>query len=273
MLPEGLFFAFKSLLAVVAFGGAFVLHFRYWGHCPPELRHRRKGLDMLLAGRPAEAEKYFRKCLAEVNPSARVRPLVCLADAIMDQGRYEESRQYLNEALELGDSTGSCHGSVVDLLLLTRNDPSKALEMADQAAELSIRVARDVYYTRNISDDLKYAKCWSRKAEALAQLERWTEARMAVDRATRYVESAQTEILEFKPKYSFSKRLVIGGRRLAHGRDLAIAATHWRLGLAHLAVNDYGKALTHFRVTRDTDRRGKYRRLALRQLEEMESRS
>ena len=77
----------RWLLAIPVLIGAFVIFLRNAGHVAPELRLRRKGLDSLIAGRPGEAEKYFRRSLAMLDPSDQVRPLVCLADALMDQGR------------------------------------------------------------------------------------------------------------------------------------------------------------------------------------------
>jgi hypothetical protein len=103
-------------------------------------------------------------------------------------------------------------------------------------------------------------------------LDRRAEALQAMDRATRIVEAAKEEARQTRPHNSFRVMLVIGSHRLANHRDLAIATTHWQIGLAFLAIEDSGKAIEHFRITRDTDRRGKYRRLAQQQLSRLESR-
>src|ERR1035437_8875639 len=105
------------LLVILVFVGAYVIYLRNMGHCPPELRLRRKGLDLSLAGKPDKAEKYYRQSLAMLDPSDQVRSLGCLANVLMDQGRYQESQEYLERALELGDSTGSGQNSMADLLL------------------------------------------------------------------------------------------------------------------------------------------------------------
>jgi len=263
----------RWLLAILVFVGAYIIYLRNLGHCPPELRLRRKGLDLLLAGQPVKAERYYRKSMAMLDTSDQVRPLVCLASALMDQGRYDESRECLERALELGDSTGSGQGSMADLLLKMGTDPEKALEMADLAVELTTHTSRrDIYFGGEVSNDLRRATYWARRAHALAQLSRRAEARQAIDRALRIVEAAKAEAQQTRPHNSILVMMVLGSRRLNHHRDLAIATTHWRIGLAFLALEDSSEAIDHFRITRDTDHRGKYRRLAQRQLMQLESR-
>jgi tetratricopeptide (TPR) repeat protein len=262
----------RWLFAISIFAGAYIIYLRNLGHCPPELRLRRKGLDSLLAGWPDKAEKYYRQSLAMLNPSDQVRPLVCLADALMDQGRYQESKEYLERALELGDSTGSGQVSMADLLLQMGTDPEKALDMAEQAVELSTgRSRRDIYFGGGVNDDLRRARYWSRRAQALVQLNRRSEARQAIDRAARLVESAIADSRHTRPHNSILVKLILGDR-IANHRDLAIATTHWQIGLAFLAIEDSSKAIEHFRIPRDTDRRGKYRRLTQQQLTRLESR-
>jgi hypothetical protein len=209
-----------------------------------------------------------------LDPADQVRPLVCLADALMDQGRYEESKRYLVRAIGLGDSTGSGQGSMADLLLLTGADPEKALDMADQAVELTTRTSgQDIYFDGEVRNDLRRARYWARRAQALAQLDRREEARQAIDRASRIVKAAQAEAQQTRPHTPILAKLILGRRRLAHSRDLTLAAAHWKIGLAFLAIDDSSKAADHFRITRDTDRRGKYRNLARQQLERLESHS
>lgn len=260
------------LLQVLLLAGAYVICVRNLWHCPRELRLRRKGLDSLLEGRPVEAENHFRRSFAmAVDAPDRVRGLVCLGDALMDQGRYEESKAYLLRALELGDPTGSGQGSMADLLLTTGTDPEQALEMAEQAMRLLTSRSTHLYFDRQVTNDLTLSKYWARRASALAQLDRHTEARQAIERASRIAEAAQIESQHTKNRIPISRKIVLGGSRLAHGRDLTLATTHWRIGLALLAIDDSSRAAEHFRITRDTDRRGKYRRLAEQQLEHLEA--
>jgi len=262
---------FGCSLAIPAIGATLVILLRKLAFHSPELRSRRKGLDSLLAGRPEQAEKYFRKSLAMLEPPNRVRPLVCLGDALMDQGRYQEAKECLENAIGLGDPTGSGHGSMADLLLLMRTQPEKALEMADQAVELTTRSSgRDLYFGGDVTNNLRLVRYWARTAQALVQLDRQAEAQQAINRALRIVDATKAEAEQTRPRTSFATMLVLGNRRLSNHRDLAIATAHWKIGLALLALGHSGKAADHFRITRDTDRRGKYRRLAQQQLDRFE---
>lgn len=109
---------------------------------PSYSRLQRKGLDLALAGKPVEAERCYRSALdmgAKVPQSDRVRLLVCLGDALIDQGRYDEAKQCLTQALGLGDPTGSGQSSMCDVLLAQKDSPQKALEVADEAEQLMSR--------------------------------------------------------------------------------------------------------------------------------------
>jgi len=250
--------------------GAYVLYLRNLGHCPPNLRLRRKGLDSLLAGKPVKAEQFFRKALSTVDKPDRVRSLVSLSSALSDQCRYKESKECLDTALELGDPTGSGQGSMSDLLLLTGADPEKALELAEEALALTTGSSRkDIYFGGEVNNDFRQATFWARRAMALSQLGRQAEAQQSVNRATRIAEAASNAARQTTPHSSMAVKLAIGGRRLAHHRDLVVATAHWRIGLAFLALEDSSEAAIHFRIVRDTDRRGKYRRLAQNQLEQL----
>jgi hypothetical protein len=93
MLPA---FLTGFLLLTFLVGGMYALYVRKLGHLTPLLRLRKKGLDSLIAGQPVAAENHFRASLAmAVDTSDRVRGLVCLGDALMDQGRFEESKAVL----------------------------------------------------------------------------------------------------------------------------------------------------------------------------------
>jgi len=190
----------------------------------------------------------------------------------MDQGCFNEAQEYLTRALELGDSTGSGQGSMADLLLELRTDPEKAIDMAEQALKLGTGQSRqDIYFGGGVYEDLKYAKYWARTTQALSQLNRQAEARLALDRALQLVESAEAEARQVRPRNSILVKLVLGNRRLTNHRELAIATIHWQIGLAFLAIEDPTKAIEQFRITRDTDHRGKYRRLAQQKLTQLES--
>jgi tetratricopeptide (TPR) repeat protein len=231
-----------------------------------------KGLDLLLAGKPVEAEKCYRAALdmgAKVPEPDRVRLLVCLGDALIDQNRYDEAKQYLTQALTLVDPTGSGQGSMCDLLLAQKAEPEKAIEMADEAARLQAQGNIGKAFGSRwaaVSQELLEARTWARKSQALHMLDRQTEAQQALDRAVRIVETSKSEMSQAMPQASLNARLILGNR-LRRMKDLLIAGTYWRIGLALLDMHDNTKATEYFKVVRDTDSMGKYRNLAQKQLE------
>lgn len=251
-------------IVLVRSGVFFTNHFRL----------QSKGLDLLVAGKPVEAEKCYRTALnlgAKVPEPDRVRLLVCLGDALIDQGRYEEARQYLAQALELGDPTGSGQGSMCDVLLAEKASPEKAIEMADEAMQLQSRALDGMHFGERwaaISKDLLEARTCARKARALLMLDRRTEARQAMDRALSILDASKSSLQLAQPESSLEGRLAVGDR-LRRLKELTISDTCWRVGLSLLAVGDKGKAAEEFLVVCDTDRLGKYRSLAQKQLESL----
>ena len=239
-------------------------------HTGGDLELRMKGLERLIAGHPEEAERYFRKALAESSAAERVRALVCLGDSLLDQGRFAESKACLEEALKLGDPTGSGQGSMAELLLATRSDPERAMEMAEEGRRLTTEKATpDIYFGGDVGNDLKRAKYWARSAGALMLMHRKAEAQQAVDRAVNLAAAARAAAPKSRPARPITAWLVLGNR-IARGRSLQICATHWQVGRALLAVGDNARAADYFRIARSTDIRGKYRKLAERQLDAME---
>ena len=238
-------------------------------HPTGNLGLRSKGLELLISGRPEEAEGYFRKALAQATPGERVRALVCLGDALSDQGRYAESKDCLEEALKLGDPTGSGQGSMADLLLSTRSDPERAAAMAEEAMRLSTqKPGPDLYFGGDVGNDLKRAKYWARSAGALLLMGRKSEAQQAVDRAVNLATAARAAASQPRPATPVLSRLVLGDR-IARGRALYLSATHFQVGRALLAMGDSARAADHFRIAQSTDIRGKYRKLAERELDAM----
>jgi tetratricopeptide (TPR) repeat protein len=263
----------RLLVELLAIGSWAVLA-RSGALLPRHLRLRRKGLDFLLTGKPLEAERCYRSALslgAKVPESHRVRLMVCLGDALMDQGRYDDARQYLAQALGLGDPTGSGQGSMCDVLLAQQAAPEKAIEMADEAMRLQASAGyRQSFGVRwaAVSKDLYEAKTWGRKSRALLILNRRAEARQAVDRALRILDMSKSELQLAKPASSLLGRLVLG-KRLRRMRDLAISGACWRIGLSLQAMGDTDRAAEQFVIVRDTDRMGKYRSLAQKELDSL----
>lgn len=266
--------SFSRLLVILLGYGAALGLTRSGIFSPRHFRLRKKGLDLLLAGKPIEAEKCYRVALdigANVPEADRVRLMVCLGDALIDQRRYQEAMQYLTQALELGDPSGSGEGSMCDVLLCMHQSPEKAIEMADEAMQLvaheGFSQAFGVRWAA-IFKDLYEAKTWARKTQALLMLGQKTEAQQAVDRAVRIVEMSKPELQKVMPVTSLAGRLVLGNR-LRRQKELTISDTHWQIGLSLLAMHDNVRAAEHFLVARDTDRMGKYRSLAQEQLDKL----
>jgi tetratricopeptide (TPR) repeat protein len=235
---------------------------------------QRKGLDFALSGKPEEAEKCYRAALslgAKLPDSDRVRLLVCLGDALLAQKRYNDAKQCLTQALELGDPTGSCQGSMCDLLLAQKSSPGKAIEMADEALQLQSRTMRNMSFGAEwakVSNDLLEARTWARKVRALLMLDQRDEARQAVDRALQIMEASKSEIQQAKPESSPTGKMILGNR-LSRMKYLTVSDTCWQIGLALVAIGDKAKAIQQFLIARDTDPMGKYRSLAQGQLDSL----
>jgi tetratricopeptide (TPR) repeat protein len=233
-----------------------------------------KGLDFALSGKPQEAEKCYRAALslgAKLPDSDRVRLLVCLGDALLAQQRYDDAKQCLTQALELGDPTGSCQGSMCDLLLAQKTSPEKAIEMADQALQLQSRAMRNMSFGAEwakVSNDLLEARTWARKARALLMLDQRDEARQAMDKALQIMEASKSELQQARPESTPTGKMILGNR-LSRMKYLTISDTCWQIGLALLAMGDTAKAIQQFLVARDTDPMGKYRSLAQGQLDSL----
>ncbi len=264
---------FRPLIFMVIAVVVFVNRSRRGGSGSRAFQLRRKGLDLLLEGKPAEAEKCYREALkpgAEVSDSERVRLLVCLGDSLMDQGRYQEAEQCVMQALALGDPSGSGQGSMADVLILEKKDPEKAIEVADQALQLVTHPVNHRFGDAwsAVNNALYEAKTWARKSQALAQLDRRTEARQAIDRAIKIVDAEKGQLAVTVPKTNLIAELVLGDR-LRRMKELTISDTHWQISQALLALQDAKAAAEHLRVVRDTDRVGKYRNLANAALERL----
>ena len=237
---------------------------------PKDFRLRKKGLDLLLAGKPVEAEKCYREALSlgsKVSNSDKVRLLVCLGDALTDQGRYKEAEECVAGALQMGDPSGSGQGSMADILLLEKKEPEKAVDCADEALRLiSSPVNRHFGSAWSaVQDDLYEAKTWGRKAQAFALLGQRVEAKQAVERAIRIVEGSKDALARTMPQTNPLAMIILGNRR-QRMKTLFISATHWQIGQALLALGDTTKAAEHFQIVRDTDQMGKYRNLANQEL-------
>jgi tetratricopeptide (TPR) repeat protein len=222
-------------------------------------------MQLARTGWPSEAERFYRKALArgsKVPLAEQVAP--GLGDALMDEGRYPESRESLDSALAMGDPTGSCQSSIGQLLLLEGAEPQKALDLADKAIQIA---AHDVevryrYDRRERGQNLGGSGAWALKAWALAQVGRRAEARQAIDAALKLVDAAQAG----SPNYYKTAPAI--GPDLRTVLRMRVAETQWRTGMALPAIDERGYARTHFAAARDADPKGKYGILSQQRLKQ-----
>ena len=217
-----------------------------------------KGLRLESAGRAVDAERCYRKALHRswLSASKRAGVLCCLGSVLMDQGRYEESRKCLDEALAMGsDPAGSCRSNIAELLLLQGIEAQQALDMADEAFEATISGFASVIAGRVGLDLASVARATivGQRAWALALLGRQEEAQQAIFEALQLMIQPSAELL--KNYYGF-------GRVTRMGR----ADTYWLTGMALLSMKETGKASEHFKKGAAADPKCKYGALCRKQL-------
>jgi tetratricopeptide (TPR) repeat protein len=233
---------------------------------------RRRGLDHSLAGHPAEAQKCYRKGLeqsAKIPDELRVRLLVCLGNSLMDENRLTEAEDCFAVALQIGDRTGSCQGSIADLLIKRKRDPEKVLKVADLAYALEterFRASPVAWKEQYLG--LREAACLARKAQAWALLDHNSEANEALGKATGLLQSAETADAARQFDDEAMKRFLFD-RRSRSRQKLQFAALHLTLGNALVALGKKQDAVSQFKSGRDCDPRGKYRKLCEQRLAEL----
>jgi tetratricopeptide (TPR) repeat protein len=240
------------LVAVIAALGAFAVWLLASGDSgPDDLLHR--GARLAMAGRYAEAERRYRKALADdskLAPPQRSRLLVALGDALMDMDRHEESRQYLEAALAMDDPKGECRGSLADLLLLRGADPQRALALAEEAIEACKESLGDLPSGEGIGERLASfvrAGQWARRAWALALLGRQPESQESIDYAFELVAPVLAG-LGSRGNYKVPATTPA---------SLCLAGVHWRTAEALLATGQTDKAREHFQTASDLDPQSK----------------
>jgi tetratricopeptide (TPR) repeat protein len=192
-----------------------------------------EGLTHGLANRPAEAERCCRQALAKSHAfsrSERAGLLGCLAEALEDQGKYEEARKCRQASIEMGDNIlGSSRHGLAVLLLEQGTEPLKALELADE----SMRIAKGPVAAK-VEPSRSATRAW-----ALAMLGRRQEAEQAIERALRIRRETQAA---------------------------SFATTRLKVGRALVAMDQPAKAIEHFRAAVEADPKGKYGARASQQL-------
>jgi tetratricopeptide (TPR) repeat protein len=229
---------------------------------------RRKGLELLMAGQPEEAEAQFRGALGDGEGLAReshVRLLVCLADALQDQERFVEAKGYLETALQLGDETGSGQGSMADNLLLLGSDPQRALTFAGEACRLNVeRIRRN----RGTGEEMARLRLLARQAQAYAQLDERTQADEAIGEAMRIVDAALAARTDAQGRGPQGADLVFG-RPTREFDDLLLAYSCYMVGRALRQMHREDRAVQYLRTARDLDPKGTIRLRSQRDLGRM----
>lgn len=257
-------------------GGGFILLARNGFFTPRLLNLRKKGLRLIFAGRPAEAEEIYRRALLNgpmIKASDRVRLLVQLGISLADQEKYAEAADRFNEALRIGDPTGSCQENICDLLLLRRTDLETALDMAEQSIKIGIEKSESSVFGSSwisVWKILWEVRTSARKAQIFALLGKTAEAGREIDNALRLLDESKSKVVVARPTPPLLARVVFGRSRYDKIKRHAIAETHWVVGLGLLGMGQKGKAIEQFKIVQANDRRGKYRNLAEKKLHELE---
>jgi tetratricopeptide (TPR) repeat protein len=225
-----------------------------------------RGLRLSIAGQYAEAEQCYREGLADeskLKPRLRAELLICLGDALMDQDRFPESRPFLEEALAIGDPSGSCRGSLADWLLLQRSDPPKALELANQTIQTRTGGLGEITSAGRIGGHLASivrADAWARRAWALAMLARQAESQESIDFALKLAGPSLAALSRYQGKGSALMATTLSADR---------TYVYWHTGMALLAMGQIGKAQEHFKIASDASPRTKCAARCRQQLERL----
>jgi tetratricopeptide (TPR) repeat protein len=196
---------------------------------------RSRGIVLALAGRFPEAETIFRELAGEArNPKAQAAELNTLGDVLTHQGRYDEARDCLDQALQLDVGHGSAWNELATLHLLQHLEPEKALMFVERAMHAQERAALEPAAHSGILAFRLANKAW-----ALACLGRPGEADVAMAESSR-----------------------LADRRHIPG----MALLYWTGGMAFAAMAETAKARHHFQTASELDPNGAYGKLAARSL-------
>jgi len=196
-----------------------------------------RAVILILAGRPQEAEAIIAKLGSEArDPMERARRLTILAELLMDQGRWEQAKEALAEAIRNDAGVGSPCVGLADWYLLQGLEPQRASDLVDQAnnapgiAALKLSVRESTLAFRSAT-----------KALALARLGRHRESESAIAEAFRLADVKHVP---------------------------GMAHLHWRAGLTFAAIGQRSKAREHAQEASAIDPHGKYGKLAAGWLDE-----
>lgn len=199
--------------------------------------HEFQGTIVALAGRPKEAEAIIGKLASEAcAPMVRARRLTILAEVLMDQGRWAQAQEMLEEAIRSDIGIGNPCSALADWYLLQGIEPQQALDLVEQSNTALGSVA-----LKSSARNAILAFRFATKALALARLGRHREAESAIMEAFRTADAKNVPGMAF---------------------------LHWYAGMAFAAMGRPSKASDHFQEAAAIDAQGKYGKLAVCWLED-----
>jgi tetratricopeptide (TPR) repeat protein len=149
-------------------------------------RHEFGAVILTLAGRPAAAEERIGYLATHTpDPALRAKRLSVLAEALMDQGRWEEAKGWLDEAVGLDTGTGGALITMAEWYLGQGIDPEAALELIERANAALAKASVDP-----TGRDVALAIRAAMRGVALARTGKTEEARSAIAEAERTADSA-----------------------------------------------------------------------------------
>ncbi len=195
-----------------------------------------KGTVLMFAGRNQEAEEVLRKCIATLQPPMKkALALVNLGYVLLDQRRYNEAAQALDEAIQIRPDGAVAYSTRAEVFLQRGVDPQKALELLDRGIHYKqrsvIQSGRDVHVFGYLA---------ANRAWALFLLHRLAEAEQALKEAEKSFRNA-----------AISERFKPGQ-----------AGIRYHMGRALLAGGDAVRAQGEFRQAIEIDPAGKYAALS-----------
>jgi tetratricopeptide (TPR) repeat protein len=188
--------------------------------------HYMRGVTLLYAGKPAEAEQSVRESLSRGHAGVdalRAIRLTTLGETLLARGRFKEATELFEQSSTIDPQYAGGYSGLAMACLLQDGDPQRALQLADRALELKQSSA-----TQNL-DRHTLANMWAARAEALAMLGRNTEASSSLETV------AQAGDPAFIP---------------------GTAATLWRCGRALRRMGRENAAIDQFKRAVELDPRG-----------------
>jgi tetratricopeptide (TPR) repeat protein len=184
-----------------------------------------KGTVLMFAGRSAEAETTLRASLVgETSVVHKSLVLVNLGYTLLDESRYNEAKQALEEAIQLRPDGAVAYSTLAEVYLRQGIEPQKALDLLDKGIEHKRNSDRQLTIDLHILGYLYANRAW-----ALVLLGHPAQADEALDEARKY------SAVDIKP---------------------GAAGVHYRIGRVLLAERRNTEAAEEFRQAREIDPKG-----------------